>query len=255
MTQTGPWVGCKSVAVRRNSPIAWPVAAAAALVLVGCGGGSDDRPSITIENPTSAARYSTNSTDVRLGGTIARAGFVHVRNTATGFTADGYVNYYEGKGTWFADVQGLGLGDNPIVVTADADGTGAKTATATLTVIRPLQPASLIVNAANAATADTFWTDASSYGGAHRIALFADGTGRSTTGSTLTDPAGAVVGFSWTLSGPDSIAVSGCPDCSFQRIERIAGSVSDGSFLGQVVTKGGLGYSSLDYFVLTAGTP
>jgi hypothetical protein len=246
--------------MKRDSSIAWRVAAAAALVLVGCGGGggggSDDRPAITIENPTSAARYSTNSTDVRLGGTIARAGFVHVRNAATGFTADGYVNYYDGKGTWFADVQGLGLGDNPIVVTADADGTGAMTMTAFITVARPEEPASLIINGANVATAGTFWTDASSYGGSHWIALFADGTGRSTTGSTLTEPAGAVVGFSWTLVLPDAVRVSDCPDCSFQRIGRIAGSVSDGSFVGEVVTKGELvGSSQLHAFVLTAGTP
>lgn len=46
-------------------------------------------------------------TDVRLGGTIARASFVRVRNMATGFAADGHVNYREGKGTWFADVSVL----------------------------------------------------------------------------------------------------------------------------------------------------
>lgn len=239
--------------MRWDSASVWRVAVAAALVLVGCGGGSDDRPSITIENPTSAGRYSTNSTGVRLGGSIARASAVHVRNTATGFSAEGYVFYNQGLGTWFADVQGLGLGDNPIVVTADADGTGARTATATLTVTRPLQPASLVVNGADAGTTGTFWTDASSYGGSHRIAFFADGTGRSTTGSTVSEPAGSVVAFTWALAGPDAVTIANCPDCSFQRIDRISGAVSDGSFYGQVLSKGGAGYLALDAFVLASG--
>jgi hypothetical protein len=233
------------------------IALVGSLALAGCGGGGSGAasvPSIHIDVPTLAATYATTSTDVRLGGTVSGASFVHVRNALTGLTTEGYVIYSQGAGSWFADVAGLGFGDNPITVTADADGTGASTAQAHITVSRPLQPASLVTNGSSEHSSDTYWTDASSFGGAHAIALFADGTGRSTTGSTLADSAGAVANVTWSSPGADSIVIIGCPNCSFQTISRISGSFGDGTFYGQVVTTGGAGDSSLDVFVLSSGS-
>lgn len=219
------------------------------------GGGSGGVPSVSIDNP--AATYTT-SASVRLGGTIARASYVHVRNTATGITVDGYVNYLGGQGSWFADVTGLLPGDNPIVVTADADGTGARTATATITITRPLQPASLIINATDAASATNYWSDRSSYGTqagtSHLIALYADGTGRATTNSALTQPPGAVASFTWAYDGAEAIVISNCASCSFLRISRISGSLAEGAFYGQVETVGGAVETALHYFERTAGT-
>lgn len=227
-------------------------------LLAACGGGSSGNagpaPSISINVPTSAVSYPTTSSSVRLGGTISHASYVHVRNALTGSTAEGYVNYYQGNGAWFADVYGLGLGDNLITVTADADGTGARTATANITVTRPLQPVDLIINGSNQLTASAFWTDTSSFSGSHKIAFFGDGTGRSTTGSTVTENAGAVVNFTWSKQDPDSIVITNCLDCSFQKIFRIEGSLNEGIFYGQVVTIGNAGYISMDSFTLTSGS-
>lgn len=226
-------------------------------MLTACGGGGSgdtaESPTISIDVPTSEPAYSTTWTGVRLGGTISGASFVHVRNALTGLTTEGYVNYNQGIGSWFADVTGLGLGDNPITVTADSDGTGTSTAAAHITITRPLQPADSIINGPDQFSADTYWTDVNSFNGSHKIALFGDGTGRSTTGSKLSEDAGAVVDITWTILAPDSIVISSCPACSFQIISRISGSFSDGSFHGEVVTTGGVGDSSLDAFVLSAG--
>ena len=104
--------------------------------------------------PISAPNYSTTWTDVRIGGTISNASFVLVRNALTGSTTEGFVFYNQGHGTWFADIQGLALGGNMITAIADSDGTAARTASATITVIRPLQPADLIVNGTNQASAN-----------------------------------------------------------------------------------------------------
>lgn len=225
-----------------------------ALLLGGCGGGNSvPPPSISIDVPTSAPAYFTTATSVRLGGTIADASFVHVLNSTTGSTTEGYVSYYQGYGSWFADVYGLLPGDNLITATADADGTGARTAVARITVTRPLQPADLVINGADQLSATTYWTDTSSFGGSHLIAIFGDGTGRSTTGSTVSGMAGTVSDFTWSKSGPDSIVISNCPGCSFQSISRISGSLGEKVFYGQVVTTGGGGSTSVDVFNLTSG--
>lgn len=245
-----------SKAIRWGSILA--VALFLGLLLTACGGGGggggDDSPSITIDVPTSAPTYATAWADVRLGGSISGASFVHVHNALTGSNTEGYVNYNQGLGSWFADISGLGFGDNPITVTADADGTGTNTADAYITIVRPLQPADLILNGTNQVSAVTYWTDGSSYHGSHKIALFADGTGRSTTGSTLTEDAGGVVDITWSKTSPDSIVITGCLTCSFQAISRISGSFADAAYYGQVVTTGGLGDVSLDAFILTDGT-
>jgi len=226
-------------------------------LLAACGGGgsetSNQLPSISIDVPTSEPSYYTTGSSVRLGGTISNASFVRVRNTLTGSATEGYVNYYEGNGSWFADVYGLGFGDNPITVTADKDGTGKRTATAHITIIRPLQPADLIINGTNQLSANIYWTDASSFAGSHKIAFFGDGTGRSTTGSTLLEEAGTVVNFTWTKLEPDLIIITNCSDCSFQKISRIQGSLSEDLFYGQVMTVDNNGYIALDAFVLTFG--
>lgn len=232
------------------------IALAMALMLPGCGGGGSgdsDHPSISIEVPTSAATYSTTGTGIRIGGSISGASFVHVRNAATGFTTDGFVNYFQGYGSWFADIYGLVPGDNRITATADEDGSGSSTASAQITIKRPLQPANLIVNGPDRLSADTYWTDASSFNGSHKFALFADGTGRSTTGSTMTDEAGPVLDFTWSLVGPESIMITGCASCSFQTISRISDSLDEALAYGQVVTVGGAGYVTIDVFVLSAG--
>jgi hypothetical protein len=158
-------------------------------LLAACG--SDDSgntgpvPSISIEVPTSATSYYTTGTGVRLGGSISHAGFVHVRNVFTGFTTEGFVNYYQGHGSWFADIQGLAPGDNAITVTADADGTGASTASASITVRRPHQPANLIINGPNQASTNTFWTDVHSVNSSHKIDFFGDGFENTAPGRQL----------------------------------------------------------------------
>ena len=217
------------------------------LGLVGCGGGGDSGapPTIDIRVPTSAASYATTSSSVRIGGAVTLAGSIRVRNTRTGSTTEAFVFYVQGNGSWFADVFGLAPGDNLITATAD---TGTRTATARITVTRPLQPAAEILNGPDQASANTFWSL-----GNHRIALFADGTGRSTTGSTTSQNAGAAVDMLWSQTGPESISINGCATCAFQTISRISGSVGDGQFLGQVVTVGGAGTNALDSFILTAG--
>lgn len=222
--------------------------------LAACGGDTTSGPPrITITTPTSAASYATTSTSVRLGGSIAGAGFVRVHNSTTGSTTNGFVNYVGGVGSWFVDVPGLVPGGNVLVATADADGTGARTASATLTVNRPTQPASQVLNAANAAAAVNHWVDTHSFGGGHVLALYADGSGRASTGSALTQPAGAVAGFSWAYDGAEAIRISGCASCAYQRISRISGSTAEGGFYGQVETVGGATETALHFFQLTPG--
>jgi hypothetical protein len=225
------------------------------LLLVACGGGGGDSnpPRITITNPTSEATYATDGASVTVGGTIAHASFVHVRSSTTGATSEGYVNYNDGLGSWFADSVSLVPGDNEIVVTADADGTGSRTASATLTVSRPLQPATLVINGATPSSATTYWVDTSSVGG-HQLALFSDGTGRSTTGSVLTEAPGPATDIGWTYDGPEAIRITGCPTCSFQRISRISGSLASGGFYGQVETVSGAGELATHFFQRTAGS-
>jgi len=231
---------------------------AVSILLGSCGGGGVDwgaaptvlSPTIAIENPTSASTYDTNDPDVRLGGTIGNADGVKVINSTTGTGSwEGYVNYSNGQGTWFADVTGLVPGDNVLIATASGGGGMASDA---ITVRRPLQPALMLLNGADTASATTYWTDTSSLG--HQLALFGDGTGRSTTGSTVDAKAGPVVSMNWALDGPETIVIQGCADCSFQRISRISGSVADKKFAGQVETVGGAGYIALDAFILTAGS-
>ena len=226
------------------------------IALTGCGGGSGDSgqtPSINITNPTTAATYSTVWTGVRIGGTLSNASFVRVSNVLTGFTTTGYVFYNQGLGTWFADVGGLGFGDNPITVTADSDGTGTSTANAYITLIRPLQPLDEIFNGPDQFSANTYWTDAHSFNESHKIALYEDGTGRSTTGSALSEAAGGVTDFIWTKLGPNSVLITNCPTCSFQMISRISGSITVDAFNGQIETIGGVGELALHAFTLTAG--
>jgi len=226
--------------------------------VTGCGsggtGGSAERPSISIDVPTSARSYSTTSTDMRIGGAISRASFVHVRNSLTGFTTEGYVVYSSpGDGSWFADIQGLGLGENPITATADSDGRGRETASATIVLVRPLQPVNLIFNGPDRETGDSLWTDENSIGSSHKIALFSDGTGQSTTGSVLAELAGATATFTWSMLSPDSIQILGCPACSFQRISRISGSRGEEVFYGQIETTAGSGELALHVFTLSLG--
>jgi hypothetical protein len=225
------------------------------LLIIGCGGGggSVPPPSISIQVPTEATSYATTQSSIGLGGTISNASFVHVLNSSTGFTTEGYVNYNQGYGSWFADVYGLGFGDNLITVTADADGTGVRTANAHITIIRPLQPAELIINGPDQFSAATYWTCMSSFNESHKIALFGDGTGRSTTGLTNSAIAGTVVDFTWSYLGPDSIIITNCSNCSFQKISRIQGSLSERYFYGQIETVGGAGDPVLDYFSLIDG--
>lgn len=227
---------------------------AVSLGLGSCGGGGDALPSIAIFNPTAADTYATTATGVRVGGSVSGAAFVHVVNTTTGARVEGYVNYLDGQGTWFADVYGLVPGANVVVATADADGSGAHTASDTLTVARPLQPASLILNGDVAATATGYWVDGSSFNTSHKIALYADGSGRSTTGNVLTDPAGEPVAMTWAYDGAEAIVINGCSACSFQRISRISGSTAEGVFLGQIETVGGAGETALHVFQLGTGS-
>lgn len=231
-------------------------------MLGGCGGGSDyfhwgvdvPPPTIDIQEPTLAIYYWTTASAVNVSGSVSGASFVHVVNTTTGSRIEAYVRYSSGHGSWFAAVTGLAPGANVIVATADADGSGARTANATLTITRPLQPASLILNGNGAATATSYWLDMLSFNASHRIALFADGTGRSTTGNLLTDQAGGPVTISWSYDGAEAILINGCPSCSFQRISRISGSTDEWRFWGQVETVGGGTDNATHAFQLNTGT-
>lgn len=217
------------------------------------GGGGKSKPSVTIEDPTATGSWHTTSSAVLLRGAISGAYYVHVRNTRTGSMAEGDLQWYKGNGTWLASVSGLAAGDNLIVVTADADMTGGPTATASITVTRPDQPATLLINGQTRATASTYWNTGSPWN--YAFALYADGTGRSTTGSKMKgEVAGPPVDITWTLSAPDAITILNCPTCSFQVITRISGSAAEATAYGQVITVGGDGYKALDYFALTSGT-
>jgi hypothetical protein len=224
------------------------------LTACGGGGGSAPAPSITIENPTSAARYETPWSDARLGGTISHASFVHALNERTGVRTEGYVNYLDGHGSWFVDVYGLQPGDNPITVTADGDGNGTRTAQARITLVRPQIPAEVVTNGLDQASTSTYWTVTSSFGGSHKIVFFADGSGRSTTGSAFSETAGPVLAFTWSRPDASSVVIAGCPTCSFQKISRIQGSTSAGYFYGEIETVGGVSQHVTDVFVLTAGS-
>ncbi|MBX9715924.1 MAG: hypothetical protein K2X42_04945 [Burkholderiaceae bacterium] len=227
----------------------------AMLSLFACGGGGGDsnRPRITITAPTSDSSYATTSAGLIVGGTIADANYVHVRSTTTGSTAEGNVTYNAGLGSWFADGIALVPGANVIVVTADADGTGSRTASATITINRPLQPASLVLNGDTSSSTVTYWVDTSSVGG-HQLALFGDGTGRSTTGSVLTEAPGPATGIGWAYDGLEAIRITGCPTCSFQRISRISGSLASGGFYAEVETVAGARETALHFFQLTHGS-
>lgn len=214
----------------------------------GCGH-SIQPPEIAIINPVETA---TTSSGIRLGGTIARAAFVHVHHEQTDRTVEGYVFYRDGLGTWFVDVQGLVPGANDLTATADADGRGEHVARTGITIHRPEVPALLMVNGPDRLTTTTYWRDVSSIGGGHALALFADGTGRATTGSTETAPAGPVVDITWTLLAPDAIALEP-PGCSFEQILRISGSLAEGLAFGQIVTVGGAGVSATNPLELMPG--
>lgn len=214
-----------------------------------CGGGRNaPTASIAIQNPTTSGNFYTTGTGVVLGGSVAGTWSVRVHNAQTGASFTAYVFYNEGNGTWFAEVTGLGFGDNPLTVTAGEDG--ARTASAQLTITRPLRPADLFINGPDRNSTAAYWLDASSMG--HAIVLFAEGTGRSTTGSTMAGAAGPVVDITWSEVAPDAIVINNCPTCSFQSILRISGSVAEGTAYGQPVTAGGA--DSLHAFVLTAGS-
>lgn len=228
------------------------------IILIGsCGGGDSSvpAPAISIETPTSDSVYATTATTIRLGGRISGASFVHVENLMTGFNVDGYVIYSdEGIGTWFADIFGLVPGDNIIIATADKYGDGSYTATDTITISRPLQPLTLILNAADAESAINYWVDAHSYNQSHKIALFADGTGISTTGNALSEQAGPTIVFSWTILAPDAIQMNNCATCSYQQITRISGSLTEELFFGQIETVSGDSETALHAFILEPGT-
>lgn len=228
-----------------------PLVLATLVAACGGGGGGPTPPSVRIELPSASGSFATHWAEVRLGGTVERASFIRVENNRTGFTTDVDPTFVDGQGSWFADVPGLAPGANPIVVTADADGTGQRVASARITVTRPDQPGLEIVDGADPGSGDSHWTDESS--GGHRLALFADGTGRSTTGSTLSGLPGAPVAMTWRLAGPDAIAIENCPDCAFQRLSGIAGSVADGAFVARVVTVGGATSGASDFFRLSPG--
>lgn len=228
------------------------------LLFSGCGGGgsgdSGGEPSILITNPTAESTYYTVSSDVRLGGTVSNASFIHVKNTTTGFATEAYVNYNDGYGSWFADIPGLVPGNNYIVATADSDGTGSNTAKASITVIRPDRPLELILNGADKNSSSTFWHDMHSYNESHKIALFADGTGRATTGSVFYENSGESVDFNWTATAPDTIVIVDCPTCSFQKLSRITGSTDEEEFSAQIETVEGDSELAKHLFILDTGT-
>ena len=227
------------------------------IIITACSGGNGGNggPAISIENPTSESTYATTSTNVRIGGRVSGAGFVHVLNTTTGFSTNAYVNYNsEGIGSWFADVIGLVPGDNLITATADKDGLGTNTVVDSIIISRPLQPYTLIINATDSFSATNYWTDMHSFNASHSIALFADGTGISTTGNVLSADAGATDTFTWSILGLEAIQIDNCSTCSFQQITRISGSLNEGVFLGQVETIGGDGEVALHAFFLNSGT-
>jgi len=224
--------------------------------LLGCGGeggSSGQIPSINITNPTTASSYSTVWTGEIIGGTISNASFVYASNALTDFTTVGFVFYNQGMGAWSADVRGLLPGDNMITVTADSDGAGTNIANTYITLIRPLQPLDEIFNGSDQFSTNTYWTDAHSYNQSHKIVLYSDGTGKSTTGSALSEDAGGIISFTWTMQGPDSILITNCPNCSYQMISRISGSITVDAFNGQIETVGGIGELALHAFSLTAG--
>ena len=227
------------------------------IIIVACGGSSDDllpATTISIEVPTAEASYSTTASSVIIGGRISGASFVHVLNTTTGSSTEGYVNYISpGVGTWFADPLGLVPGSNLIMATADQYGDGSKTAVDSILISRPVLPYTVIINAANSASASNYWTDMHSFNASHSIAIFGDGTGTSTTGNVLSEDAGATVTFTWSTLGPDAIQINNCPTCSFQQITRISGSLAEEEFLGQVETVNGDGEVALHAFFLNPG--
>lgn len=209
--------------------------------------------SITIENPTSGPSYFTTGTGIIIGGSISGASYVHVRNIFTGVTTEGFVKYYQGHGSWFADIRGLVPGDNAITATADSDGTGARTARASITIRRPSQPADLMINGDTRASTNTYWIDTSGFGGTHKIALFHDGTGRATTGNVISESAGPVLDFTWSKIGPDAILISNCPTCSYQKLTRISGSLGEALCFAQIETLGGAEEIASHAFSLTSG--
>lgn len=224
------------------------ISLALTVFLSACGGGddSDNSTTITILSPTSESTYFTVWPDVILGGSVSGTSFVKVTNETTGFTTDAFVNYYDGYGSWFAEIPGLVPGDNHIV--ASANGINAY-----ITISRPERPYEYILNGADHNVTSTFWLDSHSFNQSHKITVYADGTGRSTTKSVLYEEASSVVDFNWTASSPDEITIINCSDCSFQKISRISGSIDEGIFFGEVETTGGDLEKALHAFILEAG--
>ena len=215
-------------------------------------GDSTSKPTISIENPTTEPIYATTATSVTIGGRISGASFAEVLNVTTGSSSLGYVFYNDGIGTWFSWSPHLVPGDNLIKAIADADGSGTNTAEDSIIIRRPLQPYTLIINAADSASAINYWTDIHSFNKSHKIALFADGTGLSTTGNVFSEDAGATVTFAWSVLGPEAIQIDNCPTCSFQQISRISGSLDEEVFQGQVETVSGA--DAYHSFYLDPGT-
>lgn len=108
----------------------------AAALAGGCGGGGSDPVQVEILAPSASGGFTVSAQEVRLGGTIAHASFLHVDNLTTASRWDGNVTYFDGQGTWLADVYGLVPGPNVLEVVADRDGTGRQLARARITITR-----------------------------------------------------------------------------------------------------------------------
>lgn len=214
---------------------------------------SENYPTISIINPTTEESYFTTSSAVRIGGGATYTGSVLVRNVNTGSEVNAYVTYSQGASSWFADVRSLGFGENLIIATAEYHGTEPRFASAQITIYRPEQPALMILNGPDESSTNTFWVDAHSFNSSHKLVIFDDGTGVSTTGAALSEAAGELSFFSWELTKPDELTITDCPSCSFQKISRISGSKDEGLFYGQISSTGGEGEVVLHAFELYSG--
>lgn len=113
------------------------MALALAIGVAACGGGGGGIPvDVAILEPSASGAFTQSAQEVRLGGTVSRAGFLQVHNLTDGGTSPGYVVYVDGRGTWMADVYGLAMGPNVLEAVADHDGTGRHTAGARIVVTR-----------------------------------------------------------------------------------------------------------------------
>lgn len=122
---------------RRVRVLSRHLAALVACAMTACGGGggsfdfefnspSQPAPSISIGAPTTAPTFTTTATTIVIGGALANASFVHLHNERNNATLQGYVNYFQGNGSWFADLhtraiqlQGTGPGGGSIAPTPD----------------------------------------------------------------------------------------------------------------------------------------